>query len=322
MNDTFDIITIGGATVDVFVDTGRKIAKGDYIRIPIGSKNLVKNIHFDTGGGGTNVACAMSKLGFRVAIITKIGNDHNSVLILNALKKFGCDTKFVVKEVGSSDYSIILDAMGRDRTVLTIKHMNDRLRFEELRLSKIRTEWFYFCTMMGESLKTQIRLVEHAQKKGIRIVYNCSSYIIEKKEEGFMKILKSARVLIVNRKEARLLTGLDDIEEMADWIIALGPEVVAITDGPEGAYAFKSDLGYFIRPHKVEVVENTGAGDSFGAAFMAGYIRQGDIRYALELGTTEAESVIQHLGAKNRLLDFNEIEARIKKDTHEIVRLR
>lgn len=185
----FDIITVGSATVDVFVDTGGKLTRGDFIEVPIGSKNLVRNIHFDTGGGATNTGCALARLGFKVAVLTKIGNDHNAGMITEALDDFGCDTSLVVVGDGPSDYSIILDARGRDRTVLTIKRMNDRLRFDELDLSRLKTRWFYFCTMLGESLKTQARLVNHALENGIRIAYNCSSYIIERRPPEFFEIL-------------------------------------------------------------------------------------------------------------------------------------
>lgn len=320
----YDVITVGSATVDVFVDTGNKLFKEDEncLSIPFGAKFLVSNIHFDTGGGGTNTGGALARLGLKVAMIGKIGDDHNSEMILRHLSELNCDTSLIVRGNGPSDYSIILDAAGRDRTILTHKRMNDLLHYRELDISRIKTRWFYFCTMLGESLKTQGSLVDYAVENGIDIMFNPGSYIITRKQAGFLKIVKNTKVLIVNRDEAGLLTGKEDLVAISDDILTLGPEVVVITDGSNDAYAFSKEEAYMIKPHKVKVVENTGAGDSFGAGFLAGYMSGGDIRRGLEMGATEAESVIQHLGAKNKLLTMAEINSMIKENPHEILEVK
>ena len=317
----FDVITVGSATVDVFVDTSNRLLKEEdcCLSIPFGAKILVDGIHFDTGGGGTNTACALAKLGLKTAMIGKVGDDHNSEMILRHLKGFGCDTSLLVRGNGPSDYSVILDASGRDRTILTSKQMNDQLYPDDLDLSKIRTRWFYFCTMLGDSLKTQATLLDYALENGVSVIYNPSSYIINRKPEGFLRIVSSVQILILNKEEAMLLAGIDKMVETAKKILSMGPSVVVITDGASGAYAFSKEAGYQILPNEVKVVENTGAGDSFGAAFLVGYLSTGDLKIGLEFGATEAESVIQHLGAKNRLLSREEVENKIRENPHQIV---
>ena len=66
----YDIITVGGSTVDVFVKTSMKNVKianlpEHDVCYPVGSKILIDDLHFDTGGGGTNTAVAFARLGFR-----------------------------------------------------------------------------------------------------------------------------------------------------------------------------------------------------------------------------------------------------------------
>jgi len=67
-----------------------------------------------------------------------------------------------------------------------------------------------------------------------------------------------------------------------------------------------------------EDVETTGAGDSFSSAFLAGIIIKKDIDFALSLGQANAESVIQHIGAKNRLLRLNEALRKINDQQYKI----
>ena len=81
----YDVIVIGSATIDMFIDTSYKLfsKKENAINLPLGSKILVDDIKFYTGGGSTNVAVALSRLGLKVACIAKIGTDENSHHIIN-----------------------------------------------------------------------------------------------------------------------------------------------------------------------------------------------------------------------------------------------
>jgi len=322
----YDVISVGSCTIDLFIDTGTELfnkTNSDCASIPFGKKLLVKSMNFETGGGGSNTAGAFATFGLKVALISKIGDDHNSDRIVKYLKSVNCDDSLLSKEEGSSDYSVVLDAVGRDRTILTLKEKNDKLRFDDIDVSKMKTKWFYFCTMMGDSLETQKKIARYANESNIDIMFNPSSYLIKKGVDKFEEILKLTTILCVNFEEAKMITGQADTRIIADKLFEYGPKIVLITDGEHGAYAFtKNNEGYMISPNQVKVKETTGAGDSFGAGFLAGYMQKKDIKYALEFGTTEAESVIQHLGAKNKFLTIEEIKNRIEKNPHKIIKIR
>jgi len=67
----FDVITVGSVTVDAFINTGNKLFKKsffkNYVSVPFGSKILIEDLKFEIGGGGTNTAVALRKLGLNVA---------------------------------------------------------------------------------------------------------------------------------------------------------------------------------------------------------------------------------------------------------------
>jgi len=158
----YDVITVGSATVDVFANTKYseliKIKTSaekeiDLLAYPSGSKILIKDLRFTTGGGGTNTAVALSRLGHKVGFLGKLGCDENADFILKKLKEGGVDFLGVCgKEIGG--YSVILDSIEHDRTILAYKGVNDNLKFKEVDLKKLKTKWFYFSAMLNESFKT------------------------------------------------------------------------------------------------------------------------------------------------------------------------
>jgi sugar/nucleoside kinase (ribokinase family) len=103
-----------------------------------------------------------------------------------------------------------------------------------------------------------------------------------------------------------MLAGKRPVKEALQKLHGLGPGTVIITDGKHGVHMLGRQHYYFLKPRRVKVVEATGAGDAFGAGFLAGYIRKKDAEFALKLGLANAESVLQHFGAKNELLRWSQ----------------
>ncbi len=315
----YDVITVGSATVDAFVKTefsqvlySRK--KKECIAYPVGSKILIEELNLTLGGGGTNTAVALARLGHRIAFIGKTGFGENSKRVISQLEKENVDSSLVVRSKnGRTGFSVILDSKKHDRTVLTFKGSNNDLRFNEINLKKLKAKWLYFSSMMGESFKTLNKLADYAEKSNIKIAFNPSSYLAKKGAKFLGNILKKTSILILNKEEAELLVGKGKIEELLKKLIKLEPRIAAITDGKNGVYVLHDNIFYYGKPHNVKVVETTGAGDAFASSFLSGIIRKNDVEFAMQLGMTNAESVIQHHGAKTGLLQYAELLKSMKK---------
>ncbi|MDO8480517.1 MAG: carbohydrate kinase family protein [Nanoarchaeota archaeon] len=320
----FDVICVGSSTVDVFARTefselvsirsvkGKK-AEEKLLAYPIGGKILIEELDFTTGGGGTNVAVALSRLGLQPAYFGAVGDDANAGLILDALKKDRVDTHLVVSKKGKSGYSIILDSIEHDRTILTHKGVNNDLRPSDVKKAELKAKWFYFSAMMEQSFSVLEDLAKFAKRSGIKVAFNPSSYLAEK-GAGFLKtVLSATTLLVLNKEESELIAGAGKTEDVAQRLHLLGPEYVVITDGKNGAYCSYDGTMYFAPTHHVKVVETTGAGDAFASTFLAGLILGADASYSLALATTNAESVVTHHGAKSHLLTLREATAVLKK---------
>ena len=324
----YDIITIGSATVDTLVRTEfyemiHDKKKKECIAYPVGSKILMKELLLTTGGGGTNTAVALARLGHKVAFLGKVGSKYNSSRVIMELKKEKVNTSLIVRsKTGRTGYSIVLDSKKHDRTILAFKGSNNDLSFREIKLKKLKTRWFYFSTMMGESFRTLEKLADYASKNNIKIAFNISSYLAKKGKVFLGKILKKIDILILNMEEASLLSGKrDKVGNLLKKLSKLGPKIVAITDGKKGAYAYDGKYVYYGRPHNIKIVETTGAVDAFGSSFLSGIIKKDDIKFAIGLGMTNAESVIQHHGAKEILLTYNEALKAMKRRPRKIIKI-
>lgn len=322
----YDVISVGSATVDVFAKTQFseliKVIdpKGetDLLAFPAGSKIIIDELEFTTGGGGTNTAVALSRLGHRVAFLGKIGEGANSDFISKELKKEKIEM-ICSRGRGNSGYSVILDSLEHDRTILTYKGINDQLRKKDIPFKKLKTKWFYFSAMMNESFNTLEALAEFAQQRNIKIAFNPSAYLAEKGADYLKGIISRTELLVLNREEACLLAGKDTIDTTStmEWLLfklkELGPKMIVITDGKKELYAFDEKFIYKAKPPSVKVVDSTGAGDAFASSFLSGILRKNDIEFAVKLGVTNSLSVITHYGAKNILLSYKEAMRQMKK---------
>ena len=322
----YDVITVGGASVDVFVRASRKqeefFKHGEHVDVAyhVGEKVLVRGLHFHTGGGGTNSATAFARLGLKTGWVGKLGDDHNGDLVERVMKREGVGF-LGRKGKGMTGYSVILIGLNHDRTILAYKGINDKLRVGDVSFDKLKTKWFYLSALIGESFETLKKIASYAQKNKIKCGFNASMYLANKGVDHLRPVLRYCDLLVLNKEEAQAMLG---VRRQEDYLLKGLKEVVegivVITDGPKGAYAYDGEHKYALVPRKVKVVETTGAGDAFASGVLAGLHLKNDLEYALQLGFAEASSVIGYLGAKDKLLSLREANrlirnrpARIKK---------
>lgn len=95
--------------------------------------------------------------------------------------------------------------------------------------------------------------------------------------------------------------------------LKMGPKVVVITNGSNGVYAATKDGGFFHPSIKTDAISPVGAGDSFGSCFIAHLMMGDSIQNALRSGIINSSSVINHIGAKEGLLDRETLKEKVKE---------
>lgn len=307
----YDIITIGSATIDIFLKSKSKEIEIEEIHshkdicMPIGSKIIVDKLVTDTGGGGTNTAVSFARMGFKTGWIGKIGNDINSRTIQHELKREKVDI-LGSKGKGASGLSVILTGYEKNRTILAYKGVNDELTYGEVK--KAKTKWYYLASMTGKSWKTANELLK---KSKTPLAFNPSIYLARKGMNALKQILDRTNILILNKEEAQALSRQRKEENYLDVLQKKIPLLV-VTDGPKGAIAYNGIEKYRLRVPKQKIVETTGAGDSFASAFVGAIIKNKTIEEALLIAYKQASSVITEYGAKNNLLNWKELQKKTK----------
>jgi ribokinase len=323
-----DIVTLGSATVDVFVETEKQTAamqdvngkSEPFITFRSGEKVLIKHLQFEVGGGGTNTAACFAKLGFRTAYLGTIGNDTNGALVLENLKGYGID--FIGTRTDDlTNYSIVLESkLLQDRTILVYKGASEHL-IHSAAVSPI-CRWLYVSALAGESFRTAQRVIDERKAQGTKVAFNPSNYQIEHDRDAVKAMAAKADILILNREEAALLVGDGTERELLERIRALGPTTVAITMGAKGVAV--TDGAQWLRAYptpNIPVRETTGAGDCFAATLVGALAAGRELETALRWGLVNVETHIQHVGAKAGILTRSELEFAALRDGRPILPL-
>ena len=334
------IITIGSATMDVFVECDEanivsvcsKNRNADFMSYPYGSKIDISTFASNVGGGGINTACNFGNLGFDTQAIFKIGDDFYADGILNFLKNQKINLNSIIKkEDVSTGFSVILVSFQGDRTVLAHRGANSNIQEDEINFDAIKcSDLVYIAPLNGDSNRILDKIINCAEEGNTKICFNAGTTTIKKGFEHLNGILSSAHVVVMNKEEASLATGITvrpdtktekyshdvihrDIKIMLEKLKIKEYQVIVITDGSKGAYAYEGKNFYFCPTYPSEVISTLGAGDAFASTFCATLFKYGtDIGRALMFASVNSASVVSKFGATEGLLTFKEIEQRLK----------
>jgi len=124
-------------------------------------------------------------------------------------------------------------------------------------------------------------------------------------------LYQRTEVLVLNREEAVEVTGgnYDDLHDLFNRLHQIGPKIVCITDGPDGAYASDGENRFKMPPYPdpAPPKERTGAGDAFTSTFVAALIKGNNIEGAMQWAPINSMNVVQNVGAQGGLLSEEQI---------------
>ena len=318
----FDIAVMGTATEDVFVSVPAsklvQISDADadysYLALEYGAKLTVESIFISVGGGSTNTAAGLAAMGLRTVAVAKVGQDDAGDRVLARLTELGIDTSHFVRCTDNlTGLSVILTGFSGDRTILTYRGASAELRESEVPWDVLeQAPWMYVGSMSGESAPLFLRLAQFAGEHGIQLALNPGGTQLQKGWEYLRPALECCATLFVNKQEAYRLTGVSpkrgeqDEHQMSTILRGAGCARVFITDGARGAEAFEGEQHYQMPAYKARVASTVGAGDAFAAGAITALVRGESVEMAMKIGSLNAASVVQSLGATEGLVSWEE----------------
>ncbi len=324
MNGPVEVLSVGDVVSDAFIrlledkawsyidEHGKKVLAMEYAtKIPFEKAVIIEGV-----GNAANAAVSLTRLGLNCGFVTNVGEDKYGRGIIAALHANKVDTRWVTVNPGKvSNYHYVL-WYKEERTIL-IKHEQYEYAWPNLR-KKEAPKWLYFSSIAENSLEFHDDMADWLDENPeVKLAFQPGTYQMKFGAERLKRLYKHTTILVLNKEEAVLVGGgnIDDIHDLFTKLHDLGPEVVCITDGPNGAYASspKGRLFMPIYPDLGPPVERTGAGDAFASTFTAALMKGKSIEDALRWGPINSMNVVQHVGAQEGLLSQAELEAYLQK---------
>ncbi|HEX3568270.1 MAG TPA: carbohydrate kinase family protein [Candidatus Saccharimonadales bacterium] len=317
--DHFDLISVGDIVTDAFIKLLDKEEKVEHekdgstwLAIPFGTKIPFDHVDvIPAVGNASNAAVAFARLSLKSGFITNVGGDEEGRNMIHALEENGVDHRFVrINPKHKSNYHYVL--WYKDERTILIKHEEYDYQWPPLRPNEA-PRWVYFSSISQHAIPYHDQVADWLdQNPNVKLAFQPGTFQMEAGAERLKRIYQRSEVLVLNREEAVTVGGgnHEDVHDLINHLHALGPKIVVVTDGPQGAYAsdgqnrFKMPL----YPDPAAPVDRTGAGDAFASTFVAALAKGKSLEDALRWAPINSMSVVQKVGAQAGLLNEQQLD--------------
>ncbi|WP_296853175.1 carbohydrate kinase family protein [uncultured Methanobrevibacter sp.] len=251
------------------------------------------------GGSAANTIVGLARLGCSTSIIGKIAEDDEGDLIEYNLAVNGVYTNnLIYSESGSTGKCIGFVDKNGERCLYISPGVNDDIKIGEINpLNIMRCKIMHYTSFVGDSFNTQIELLEKLSKETL-LSFDPGMLYVEKGFDELMPILERTDILLINESELRLLCNndYDDLKELTLGLLDLGIDTVVVKQGSKGVFAINNSQECFVEAYECEVVDTTGAGDSFNSGFLYSFLKGYDLEKSCQIGNWVASKAIQGFG--------------------------
>ncbi|MEP7112381.1 MAG: sugar kinase [Ilumatobacteraceae bacterium] len=292
------LCVIGDFAWDVLIRTNSTLLTGG---------DTFGEVMLTPGGSAANVAVWATRCGLQTEFIGKIGRDRFGQLAQEDLAKEQVTTHFVeTDEHLTGCVAVFVDQTG-ERSMVSGRGADFYLLPSELPRETVRraghlhmTAWSFFVDPPRSASRAAAHL---AQECGATLSFDPGSFqmIEEMGVNQFLAVTQDLGidVFLPNYQEGEVLTGLDDPEAIAAALAKLYPQaLIMLKLDADGALVYDDGVATHLPPATNNLVDATGAGDSFAGAFLARYLGGASAVDAAHFATTISAWVIEHLGAR------------------------
>lgn len=296
---TLKVLCIG----DVMLDVITKIAVMPD-KINYGSDTPSK-ISTHGGGAAGNVAAWLSRTEAEATIVGHVGNDAAGSALVSEFDLLGVRHKNLVVDNGSSGVVVVLVDPTGERTMFPDNGANSGLHIGDLPDLKDFNAVYIsgYSPLDPLSRPGVLEMIAKIRAAGIPIYFDPASVggMMDVPLGEVLSWIRQVDLLLLNEEEAIYLTGETDpvlaLEKLLEEC-----EAVVIKRGSHGAIGkARGSILVIVPAVKTEVVDTTGAGDSFAAGFIAHYTVTKNMQHGLEAGATIAAKCVADVGARPRV---------------------
>jgi sugar/nucleoside kinase (ribokinase family) len=236
-------------------------------------EKLVDSASLTVGSSSAIFACGAARLGLKVAFIGVCGDDIFGRFMLEEMQSRGVDiSNIIILPGGHTGLSVILNRSD-DRAILTHPGLIAALKAEDVTDSLLRqTRHLHVASyFLQTSLQSGLPdLFVRARSIGLTTSLD-TNWDPSGEWRGFDTILRLTDIFLPNDKEALALSGASTLKK-ALKLLSLKCQVIAVKCGRSGALASHGNETAYAKALPVHVVDTVGAGDTFDAGFLYGWL--------------------------------------------------
>lgn len=257
------------------------------------------------GGKGANQASIIGKLTGRVGMIGKVGDDDHGELLLETLRNAHVDTSGVqVVPQDNTGMAFIQVSSDGENSIVLVPGTNSRLYPADIdSREELLRECDIVVLQLEIPLETVAYVIERASALNKKIILNPAPAV-----QLDTALLKKIDILVPNESELSILSGLpadtdDGVRKAARSLLEKGVKSLVITMGERGSRRFSEEGEQHVPSVPAEVVDTTGAGDSFIGAFAYGLSKGYDEISAMKAASRVASIAVSQKGAQPELAE-------------------
>ncbi|MFQ5904838.1 MAG: carbohydrate kinase family protein [Candidatus Binatia bacterium] len=268
------------------------------------SKLKMTEFQKQAGGQVATALVALSHWGLSTSYIGKVGDDDLGRFTRQELLKEGVDISHMAEAKGAvSQFAFIMvDRQTGERTIVWHREKGVNLTPQELRRQMVTAGKVLH--MDGHEMEAALQGARWAREEGISVVLDLDFVY-----PGTSELLRLTNILISDQNFPSAFTGRSDRLAALQDLLALGPQEVVMTLGKDGALALSPQGSYYCPGFEVKVMDTTGAGDLFHAAFIYGLLQGWDLEARLAFANAAAALKCCCLGGRAGIPTLQEIEA-------------
>lgn len=262
------------------------------------------------GGKGANQAIGAARLGREVVLIGKIGNDYDSTVIYDTLKKEHVLTHGIRRSPTSATGKAYIHVQKDAESCITVlPGANETLSPEDILSREHLFDDCGYCLISTEiPMNTCIQAAKTAHFHHAKTIVKPATLKALPTE-----LLANADIFVPNKREATILCPSENtVEKQADYFYRQGCPVIIITLGHQGSYVKTADFSGYFPAADFPSIDSTGGADAFIAAF-ASYLTEGyPLLNTVKIATHAAGFCISRTGVVPALIDRTSLENHIK----------
>ncbi len=263
----FDVLVVGDLNIDLILS--------GIPRLPgYGEEVLATGIARRLGGSAANCAVCCARLGMRVALVAKVGEDDFGDFLVGELETWGVSTEYVQRHADLATGVTVSLSGATDRAFVTYVGTIDSLRGQDVpaellgRCRHLHIASYFLQTRLAADCPA---LMAGAREAGLSGSLDTGYDPAEQWDGGLLELISEADVFLPNEIEAQAITGATG-PEAALAALCAGVETAVVKIGAGGALACRGPETVYIPAFAVATAAPTCCGDAFHAGFLHGLL--------------------------------------------------